>query len=300
MTMPAASVSVVIPCFDQGRYLGEAIASALAQVRADVEVIVVDDGSTDETPRVAAAHPSVRYIRQANAGTAAARNRGLREARGELVLFLDADDRLRPDAIATGAAWLEAHPGAAFVAGHVWLIDADGVAGPQPVQDHEAPGYAALLRDNWIWTPGVVLYRRDAVEAAGGFDAGAGGSADYDLNVRLARRHAFGCHHQIVLDYRQHAASMTRDPAYMLRSAVAVRRRERRHAVRLGVRDAWRAGLRAVQADFGGRLVDRVKGDILRGRYLRALRGLVSLARFYPAGLSPRSSAWTRRHRWGM
>jgi glycosyltransferase involved in cell wall biosynthesis len=299
MTMPPL-VSIVIPCFNQGRYLADAIASAVGQSHAPIEVIVVDDGSIDETPRVAAGFPAARYVRQANAGTAVARNRGLRDARGELLLFLDADDRLVRDAVAIGVASLDAHPGAAFATGHVRLLAADGTPWIVPAQEHEPLSYASLLRDNPIWTPGVVLYRRELLEAAGGFDPRAGGSADYDLNVRLARNHAIVCHHRVVLEYRQHAASMTRDAAYMLRSAVSVRRRERGHARRRGAVEAWRAGLRAVQADFGGRLVDRVKGDLLRGRYLRALRGLVSLARFYPAGLSPPASAWFRRQRWGM
>jgi glycosyltransferase involved in cell wall biosynthesis len=283
--MPAPLVSVVIPCYDQGRYLGDAIESACRQSHPNVEVLVVDDGSTDDTAGVAAAHPGVIYRRQANAGTAAARNHGLRVSRGEFVVFLDADDRLLPDAVAIGVAYLTAHPEAAFVAGHVRLIDEPGTPGVVPSQDHEPASYAGLLRWNHIWTPGAVTYRRSAVEGAGGFDPSAGGSADVELNLRLARRLAIGCHHQVILEYRQHGANMPRDPAHMLRSGVSVRRRERRHAGNGAAREAWRAGLHDVHATFGAALIDRVKGDLIAGRYARAARGLLCLLRHHPAGL---------------
>jgi glycosyltransferase involved in cell wall biosynthesis len=279
-------VSVVVPCFNQARYLGEAIDSALCQAYPLVEILVVDDGSTDDTGRVAAAFPGVTCLRQPNAGTAAARNHGLQASRGAIVIFLDADDRLRPGAVARGVDYLERHPEAAFVSGHVRLVHADGAPDVVPVHDHGPAGYESLLRANYIWTPGIVAYRRAVLEALGGFDAGAGGSADYDLNIRIARDHAIGCHHEVVLDYRQHDANMTRNAAYMLASAVAVRRRERAHAVARGAEDAWRSGLRGVRADFGARVVDRIKGDLVAGRRASALRGLICLLRHHPVGLA--------------
>jgi glycosyltransferase involved in cell wall biosynthesis len=280
-------VSIVIPCFNQGRYLGEAIESAWRQTYPHVEVLVVDDGSTDETPQVVEARPGVGYRYQANGGTAAARNHGLGASSGAFVLFLDADDRLLPDAVATGVGHLLRQPDAAFVTGHARLMRADGSPWLVPVQEHDAPGYETLLRDNYIWTPGLVLYRRAALEAAGGFDPWAGGSADYDLNIRIARQQAFACHHAVVLDYRQHEGSMTGDPGYMLRSAVSVRRRERRHAAGRGAHQAWRAGLQTAQAHFGARLIDRIKGDLVSPhRRWRAVHGLWCLLCHHPRGLA--------------
>lgn len=280
-------VSIVVPCFNQGRYLGEAIESAWRQTYPHVEVLVVDDGSTDDTRQVVEAHPGVAYRHQANAGTAAARNHGLAASSGGLVLFLDADDRLLPDAVAIGVEHLLRRPDTAFVTGHARLMHADGSPWLVPPQEHGPPGYETLLRGNYVWTPGVALYRRTALEAVAGFDPRAGGSADYDLNVRIARRQAIACHHEVVLDYRQHEANMTRDPGYMLRSAVSVRRRQRREAVRRGAREAWRAGLRTVQADFGTRLIDRIKGDLVSpgGRW-RAVQGLWCLLCHHPRGLA--------------
>jgi glycosyltransferase involved in cell wall biosynthesis len=251
---------------------------------------------------VATAHPAVLYRHQANAGTAVARNRGMRDSRGDLLVFLDADDRLLPDAVVKGVDYLTRHPDAALVTGHVRLVHADGTPDVVPTQEHEPAGYAALLRWNYIWTPGVVMYRRTAFDAAGDFDPSAGGSADFDMNVRIARRQPIACHHHVILEYRQHDANMTRDPAHMLRSAVTVRRRERHYATGAVARTAWRTGMKAAQADFGARVIDRVKGDLVRGRPGRAVHGLLCLLRYYPAGLlimaAPREWPKLAARRW--
>jgi len=129
-------VSIVIPCFNQGRFLGEAIDSALAQAHPAIEVIVVNDGSTDDTRSVACARPGVRHIEQRNQGAPTARNTGLADSRGEYVLFLDADDRLLPHAVALGIQSLDAHPDWSFVTGHVRLIAEDGSSVDVPSQEH--------------------------------------------------------------------------------------------------------------------------------------------------------------------
>jgi glycosyltransferase involved in cell wall biosynthesis len=91
------SVSVIVPTYNSGRFLGEAIDSILAQTVVPDQIIVVDDGSTDDTEQVMARYPQVEYIRQANGGVSSARNAGLDAARGDFVTFLDADDRWRPE-----------------------------------------------------------------------------------------------------------------------------------------------------------------------------------------------------------
>jgi glycosyltransferase involved in cell wall biosynthesis len=107
----APLVSCVVPVFNGERHLGAALDSILAQTHRPLEVIVVDDGSADRSVQVAEAHPEpVRVIRQANAGPSAARNRGVREARGELVGFLDADDLWLPEKLEAQIAHLAAHP----------------------------------------------------------------------------------------------------------------------------------------------------------------------------------------------
>jgi hypothetical protein len=131
------------------------------------------------------------------------------------------------------------------------------------------------------------MYRRSVFDSVHPFDPSAGGSADYELNIRIARRFAIGCHHQIILEYRQHGANMSTDIAYMLKSAVSVRRSQRTYVRRdPAAKQAWMAGIRIVQADFGGRLIEQVKTDLrLPGRPRRALRGVLCLLRYYPAGV---------------
>src|ERR687890_1245755 len=104
----AGLVSVVIPCYNQAHFLGEAIESVLAQSYKDFEIIVVDDGSPDNTSEVAARYPGVRCVRQENQGLAGARNTGIRESKGEYLVFLDADDRLLAEALEVGVKNLEA------------------------------------------------------------------------------------------------------------------------------------------------------------------------------------------------
>src|SRR4051812_33839695 len=119
-------VSVIIPCYNQARFLGQAIESVSRQDYPQFEVIVVDDGSTDDTSEVAARYPGVRVIRQKQLGISAARNRGLRESTGSYLVFLDSDDRLLPHALRIGMNYLLDHSECAFVFGIHQKISADG------------------------------------------------------------------------------------------------------------------------------------------------------------------------------
>jgi glycosyltransferase involved in cell wall biosynthesis len=278
--------------------LRHAIDSVLQQTYPDVEVIVVDDGSTDDTASVVREYAAVRQIEQRNQGAAAARTAGLRVSQGDYLIFLDADDRLLPHAIATGIECLAAHPDWAFVTGHVRLVNEHGASVGVPPQEHpDGDGYIELLRSNYIWTPGAVMYRRSVFDTERAFDTAAGGSADYELNIRIARRFAIGCHHQVILEYRQHGANMSADAGHMLKSAVSVRRSQRRYVRHdRAAEQAWKAGIATVQADFGGRLIDQVNSDLRApSRRGRGFRGMVCLLRYYPAGFIRMMSAYAGR-----
>src|SRR5215212_8886473 len=119
-------VSVVIPCYNQAHFLGEAIESVLAQSHPNFEIIVVDDGSPDDTSEVAARYPGVRLVRQENQGLSGARNAGLARSEGEYVVFLDSDDRLLPEALEAHLEHLETRPECAFVSGYYKLMADDG------------------------------------------------------------------------------------------------------------------------------------------------------------------------------
>lgn len=127
------SVSVVIPTYNRARWLPETVESVLQQTCRPLEVLIVDDGSTDDTEAVCAGFPEpVRYLRQANAGVAAARNLGLRHARGEWIAFGDSDDLWEPGKLAVQLAALEASPSARWSITDCTVVDLDGSPLPEP------------------------------------------------------------------------------------------------------------------------------------------------------------------------
>jgi glycosyltransferase involved in cell wall biosynthesis/SAM-dependent methyltransferase len=274
-------VSVVVPCYNHARFLPEAIDSVLAQVtRAEIEVIVVDDGSTDDCEGVVKRFPTVRYLRQDNQGPSAARNTGLAAVGGEFVVFLDADDRLLPHAIERGLDWLVAKPELAFVAGHFRYISSDGsphATVTQPCPD--GPLFAALLRTNFIRMHATVMYRRAALQAVGGFDASLRACEDYDAYLRLAREHAIACHHDFVAEYRLHGQNASSDPALILRTALRVLRRQMpqiRDDAKL--RTACHEGMASWRAIYSPALARRITESRHAHAWLRAGSDLMVLA----------------------
>ena len=278
-------VSIVIPCFNHARFLPEAIESALGQSHAPVEVIVVDDGSTDDSASVAARYP-VKVVRQANAGLSAARNAGFAASSGEVLIFLDADDRLRPDAARAGVEALLSTP-AAMAFGRCLLVNEDGapIATDQPrVVDRF---YHELLRRNYIWTPALVAIRRSVLDELGGFDPAVNPSADYDLYLRVARRYALAPHDTVVAEYRQYATSMSRNPVLMLDTSLTVLRRHRQHAARdTATWQAYRAGDRHWREWYGEHLVEQFRSALRRPHgHHEAARCAWHLLRLYPRGV---------------
>jgi glycosyltransferase involved in cell wall biosynthesis len=281
MTMTSRPiVSVVIPCFNQGRYLAEAIDSAIS-THFPVQVIVVDDGSADDTAAVAGRVATVKYVRQVRSGLAAARNRGLAEATGEFVVFLDADDRLLPGAIDIGGRTLAARPQAAMTYGRCVMIGPDGATWPTPEQPVVRAGHhAALLRTNLIWMPAMAMFRRADVDRLGGFRRGFDGAADYDLYLRVTRDRDVHDHGQPVAAYRQHASSMSVDAARMLRETLAVMLHN--HPADEALDAVWREGYRNWQEFYGTRLVEEIRADVHHADPLAAARKALTLVHFAP------------------
>ena len=299
MDTPRTVVSVVIPCYNQGHYLEEAMTSAVSGPHR-VEVIVVDDGSTDNTPQVAARHPGVRYVRQENRGLAAARNRGLAEATGDLVIFLDADDRLMPRGIDTGANALATHPTCAMAYGRCIMIGPDGTAWPTPQQRRVLSGhYAVLLHTNPIWTPAMAIFRRAVLLEMQGFRSGFDGSADYDLYLRIARAYPVHDHATTVAAYRRHDASMSGSASRMLRDTLAVmelHRPQNGQAVQL---EAWREGCGAWRDFYGTQLTEEIRDHVRDRQFMHAFGKTCTLARYAPeilrreAGRKMRTTLWS-------
>ena len=275
-------ISVVIPCYNQGHFLADAIGSAKSGAYR-VETIVVDDGSTDETPEVAARFPGVRYVRQDNRGLAAARNRGLQESSGDLVIFLDADDRLLPGGIDAGTRALAAQSGCAMAYGRCVMIGPDGTELPTPQQRRVLSGhYAVLLRTNPIWMPAMAIFRRGPLVAAGGFAAGFDGSADYDLYLRIAREHPVHDHGTLVAAYRRHDASMSGSACRMLRDTLAVMARHRPTEDQGPQLDAWREGCAAWREFYGTQLTEEIRAHVRRRQVASAAAKACTLGRYAP------------------
>ena len=255
-----ATVSVVIPCFNQARYLRSAIESVLAQHYAPLECIVVDDGSTDETAGVAE-NLGVIVLRQPNRGISEARNAGLAAVRGELVVFLDADDELLPGALAHGVAALMAADGLSAVVGRCQVMDARGRSLPAGQYSIDPSNlYGEWLSKNFVWTPGAAMFSRAALVRIGGFPAGRGPAADYAVYLRLARVNEIASHQREVVRYRQHDASMSRDPALMLRQTLRVLREEQREAP-CALRPAFARGRETWRMWYGQQILDRLRAD---------------------------------------
>jgi len=219
VSAPGPAVSVIVPCYNLGAYVEEAVDSVLAQTWQDFEIIVVDDGSTDpHTNAVLAAleRPRTRVLTTENRGLPAARNHAIRHARGRYVCALDADDKLHPRFLEKTLAVLERDPSLAFVS--TW-IECFGTE--QWIWRQERCDFPTLLAECVVLTASPV--RRDALEAVGGYDAERYlyGSEDWDLWISLVERGFRGTIiPEALFYYRQRAGSMRRvgeRPAIRLR-----------------------------------------------------------------------------------
>jgi glycosyltransferase involved in cell wall biosynthesis len=280
-------VSIVIPCFNHARFLGEAIRSALAQDYRPLEVVVIDDGSTDGSAHVAASFPDVTCYRQDNRGLSRARNVGLAATNGDVLIFLDADDRLMPGAVTTAVKVLTTHPGAQMVFGRCRIIDEDGQPLPTNLPRVHSAFYEELLRHNFIWMPAMAALRRSAFDLSGPFKEHISPSADYELYLRLARDFEIVAHDGLVAEYRQHGANMTSNPALMLAMSLAVMRAQRPYVRRhRRLEAAYRAGVRHWRGFYGEQLVDRFRRGLhAPGSRWDAMRCAAQLIRLYPTGV---------------
>jgi len=209
-------ISFVIPAFNAQETVGAAISSVLQQTHRDFEVVVVDDGSSDATGSIAGSFPGARVVRQENAGVAAARNRGIEEASGELIAFCDADDILFPEHLGALVAVWERHGGIA-TANSFWLFP----GGIHPSRRRykgrfPAPGRQrrAILEQNFVST--LSLFPKALVEEIGPFDTGLAVAEDWDFWLR-----AIYAGHRVALQpkplslYRWGTGGLSADPERM-------------------------------------------------------------------------------------
>ena len=240
--MGAPAVTAIVPAYNAELFLGEALESIRRQSLPAAEVIVVDDGSTDQTASIARRweSPEVRYVHQANAGPAAARNRGLSLARGDLVTFLDADDAWPVDKLAWQAECFATDPRLDVVLGLTRPLLPGGASGP------EVP-FAFL-------NVGSGLYRRAIFDRIGPFDARLRYSEDVDWFLRAREAGAaILLDARVALLHRRHDGSMTRGRSAADLGLMTVLKRslDRRRAEHRGTADALPAVQRAAGDESG-------------------------------------------------
>jgi glycosyltransferase involved in cell wall biosynthesis len=246
--MGSTTVAVVIPSYNHAHHLDRALASVFAQTVQPADIVVVDDGSTDNLAEVVERHPDVRLIRQNNQGLAAARNTGWRACRSDYVVFLDADDRFKPEAIALNLAQFAETPGCGLVYGAYSNVDAD--TGRERVAELRPPGddaFAAFLRANIVAMHATVMYPRSVLESVGGFDPGLRAAEDYDLYLRIAFDYPVRCRHEVLAEYVHHGANMSLNSGMMMRAVLQVLQAQR---ARARTRPDWSAAYRQGERDW--------------------------------------------------
>lgn len=283
----AELVSVVIPCFGQAHFLGEAIESVLAQTYPYVEIVVIDDESPDNASRIASRYPGVRCVREPNAGMAEARNVGLRATNGDFLVFLDSDDRLLPVAVEAGLRVLEQYPEAAAAVGTYRRVSEDGT--PLPTHDQpvvERDHYAQLMRNNWMGFPARAIYRRALFEHVRGFDPDMDAVADFTLSLEIARKFPVRSHATLVADHREHGTNVSGDAALMLTKTLEAIQRQRPYVKRTAeLTQAYGYAKRFWRRYYGEQLAAQAAASLRRRQLGRALAEVGLLARHHPRGL---------------
>jgi glycosyltransferase involved in cell wall biosynthesis len=271
----APRVSAVIPAHNCARFLPQAIDSALAQEGAAVEVVVVDDGSTDATPDVLASYAGrIVAIRQPNRGPSAARNAGIAASTGELVAFLDADDTWERGKTRAQVAYLEHHPACALVFCDAYLMDEAGhhlrpLLGARAREVPTGRCLRELFQGNFVLIPGVMV-RRSVLDRTGGFDESLRNAEDYDLWLRIAEIAEIGLVPEPLAAWRKREGQASRQRDAMLRGEVRVL--EKALARSPALRADARRRLARLQDESGWfDLAEGRRGSALR-KFLRALR----------------------------
>jgi glycosyltransferase involved in cell wall biosynthesis len=219
------AVSVVLATYNYGRYLAGALDSVLGQTFNDLEVIVIDDGSTDETQQVVKpylSNPRVRYFTTDHCGQPAAKNAGIRLTRAPLIAFLDADDLWLPTKLEKQVALFSKNPNLGVVYSRRFLIDEHGrqLHLTQPALPR-GQVLDAMFRQNFICFSSAVV-RRSVLEDVGLFDTDLALAIDYDLWLRIAQRYPFDYVDEPLVKYRTGHASLSRRTEERLKTAARI------------------------------------------------------------------------------
>ena len=284
MTVPG--VSTIITTYNRAGLLPRAIESA-KKAAADLEVVVVDDCSTDETPDVCARIEGIRYVRLSrNQGLANARNVGISECSSEFIAFLDDDDLWPHDKLEWQVRYLLGNPTVGAVAGgRYWW---DGVSLPSPISSRTREirviTWESLFRGNPIASPGQVLLRRSIIDRVGCLDPDIWGADDFDLWFRIARVTRFELHDRLALLYRIHNSNASHQLDRMLANTRAVIKSQVRNAPSSRTQNLVSTADRWMYDYLGRRIVERLKHEVARCDIHAVLASIRTLANFASEG----------------
>ena len=217
-------VSVIVPAYNAERWIASTLASALAQTHKKLEVIVVDDGSSDGTARVvesiATSEPRVRLLRQTNSGPPAARNAGIAVAKGSLIAPLDADDLWHPEKLAKQIAVMQsAGQKVGLVYSWFSIIDETGRVTARALRPRKQGNvYEDLVVSNFISSGSIPLIRRSCVDEVGGYGRNVDGCEDVKLYLDIAEHYEFAYVPEFLVGYRRSRGSVSQNLSNMMRS----------------------------------------------------------------------------------
>lgn len=234
-------VSVIIPSYYQGKFLRDAIESVLTQDYPLKEIVVVNDGATDDTEVIAKSYEGVIYVYQDNQGVSAARNNGLKHSKGEYIIFLDGDDILLPGALSYQVKMIKQHPEVAFVSGgHVHTDESLNILKEvsSPIKDNF---YEAMLTANYIGMHASVLYRRFVFNDFA-FDTCFKAGEDYDLFLKIANKYPLYNHTKPIAGYRFHSQNTSKNLPKMLKSVLSALEKQKPHLTTPQRKKAYRQG----------------------------------------------------------
>lgn len=246
-----SQVSIVITARNYGAFLPVSLQSALSQTVAPAQVVVVDGDAVDVPPELASPIPDIDFVSSSGAGISASRNAGLARATGDFVIFLDADDALRPNAVEEGLRAMDANPGAGLVYGGYVLCDEHLAPIGEPTVVRAGPrAFNQLLKENIVRMQGAVMYDRVVVQALGGFDEDFALCEDYELYLRVARNHRIASHPHLIADYRRHGDNVSRDSSEMLVWHLRAVDRHRPDPADQQAFAAWQQGVDAAKRNY--------------------------------------------------
>ncbi|MGE5944861.1 MAG: glycosyltransferase [Flavobacteriales bacterium] len=257
-------VSVIIPCYNHGKYLANAIQSVFSQNYPSIEIIVVDDGSVDNTKTVCLEYPKVKYIYQTNSGVSAARNTGIKHATGEFFVFLDADDWFLNNAIKTNVDYLLNNADAAFVSGgyelyyepenKTWTIQ-------QEIADDP---YCKLLEGNFIGMHATVMYRSWIFEKFA-FDESLSYCEDYVLYLQITRLYPIIQHTKLIAVYRKHDNNSSANYAGMMKSALMVLSSQKKNIKTKNEKESYKKGIIYWKTYYSTQIYNNLIGKLYAG-----------------------------------